>query len=60
MKHWIRTSTDLDGNEVVYIHREDGAQFPANEANPDYRAYLAWLEEGNTPEPWNPETTDGS
>lgn len=24
-------------------------------ANRDYQEYLAWLEEGNVPEEWNPE-----
>ena len=58
MKHWMRTSTSFLGEErVVYIHREDGAQFPCAEENPDYQAYLAWVAEGNTAEEWNPEET---
>lgn len=31
--------------------------FPAENTNPDYRAYLAWVAEGNTAEPWQPEST---
>ena len=31
----------INGNEHAYIHQD----------SPDYQQYLAWLEEGNTPEP---------
>lgn len=36
------------------ILRSDGASIPADLANVDYAAYLAWVDAGNVPEPADP------
>lgn len=45
----------FESDSAVMIVREDGLWIPVDTANGDYQQYLAWLEDGNTPEPWEPE-----
>lgn len=41
--------TGEDSNTVLRV--ADNATIPFDPANNDYQAYLAWLAEGNVPEP---------
>lgn len=36
-------------NDDLIIRLEDGAFIPKDVANRDYREYLQWLKDGNTP-----------
>ena len=38
-------------NKVNSVIRSDGWSIPFDPDNTDYQAYLAWVAEGNTPEP---------
>ena len=40
------------GQPIEFILRkEDNAWIPKDEANRQYQEYLAWVKEGNTPDP---------
>lgn len=43
----------LTGSTSI-LRDADQAWIPPDEANTDYQAYLAWLSEGNTPNPYVP------
>lgn len=43
----------LTASDMI-VRDEDKAWIPADPANIDYQAYLAWAEEGNTPNPYVP------
>lgn len=45
------STTILPGLPQSIIRLEDGATIPQDPGNMDYRAYLAWVEAGNTPAP---------
>lgn len=42
-------------NGLTITRLSDHTFIPIDPRNADYREYLVWLEEGNTPEPADPE-----
>ena len=52
MKYKLITVIDGEMEMIKRINDNSTESFiPINAENTDYQAYLAWLDEGNTPEP---------
>ena len=55
-KKYKKFPLDYNGKEPGGIYRpEDNAGIPNDPNNIDWQEYLAWLEEGNTPDPADEE-----
>ena len=48
----------LLNNSTSILRTTDNAFIPVDPANTDYAAYIAWLAEGNTPEPADAKTKE--
>ena len=49
---------DAFGNGIEVVLRSDGVSIPFDPANTDYKEYLKWLAEGNTPLPADTTTEE--
>ena len=51
MAKYKLTKDAVTGEELPFIILGEGAFIPKNTDNSDYQTYLAWVAEGNTPDP---------
>lgn len=51
---YYEVTSHMTGEVVNIVYSETGATIPTDPANADYAAYLEWVSQGNTPEPWQP------
>jgi hypothetical protein len=52
---YLKQINDNDPERFIIIRESDNANIPAEPNNVDYQLFLAWVEEGNEPEIWEPE-----
>ena len=45
-------------NEIYILEKNSGMQIPNDPENIDYKNYLEWVAEGNTPEPPDEDEVD--
>ena len=51
MAQYKLTNDAVTGEELPFILLEEGVFIPKDTDNTDYQEYLAWVAEGNTPDP---------
>ena len=54
MTYYRMQDSITGGTVIVHALPNRLESFTEDESNTDYQAYLEWLAEGNSPEPWPP------